>query len=500
MNEQSLSPDSIRGLFSNLLDPSARTALLPLCALTLGVLACLGADLHRSLSRLRPLLVLASLAACAWFQARILVSPIGTVLRGSLHADTTSAAFGLVFVAGGLVAWLASQGYYRRDPKAPLAEHDALLLAALAGMTLMSASNDLLVFFVGLELLSLPLYALVSFRRSQAASVEAGLKYFLLGAFASALYLFGTALLYTSSGTIGLDGLYQFVRDGSAAGHVGSGSDLALYGAALIAASLLFKLSVFPFHAWVPDVYQGSPTPVTALMATGTKAAAFAFLLKACFLLPASASTTLAFLAVATMAIGNLGALAQNDLKRMLAYSGIAHAGTLLLAVAGELGGDPAAGGATRAILFYLAAYVFSAGGAFAVIAALEAGGQRFTRLENLRGLWERKPLAALALALFMLSLGGIPGVGGFWGKWYVFEVLIRADMNLWAIAAILLSVVALAYYLRVVIALFMQPAPEGVVAPRFEHPTAIGMSMALCVAAVLVTGLMPTLVLAYLK
>lgn len=489
------SQSAIGEQFRALFDAPARAALWPLAALSAGVLGCLIVDLHATLARARAAVVFAALAACAWFELRLLQQPVGTVLHGSFHGDATSAAFGLLFVAGGLIAWLASHGYYRRDANAPLAEHDALLLSAVAGMVLMSGANDLLVFFVGLELLSLPLYSLAALRRSRAASVEAGLKYFLLGAFASALYLFGAALIYTASGTISLDALRVLASPGAL--PMGG---LAVLGAALIAASLLFKLSVFPFHAWVPDVYQGSPTPVTALMATGTKAAAFAFLLRASFLLPPSAGTTLAALALVTMAIGNLGALAQDDVKRMLAYSGIAHAGTLLLAVAGELGGDPVAGGATRAIVYYLAAYVFSAGGAFAILAALESGGERFTRLENLRGLWQRKPLAALAFALFMLSLGGIPGAGGFWGKWFVFEVLVRADMSGWAIAGVLMSVVALGYYLRVIIALFMQPAPDGVIAPRIERPASFAFSMALCVSAVLVTGVLPSTLLDWLR
>ncbi|MBM3976494.1 MAG: NADH-quinone oxidoreductase subunit N [Planctomycetes bacterium] len=489
-----LAPEAIASQFRTLFDASAWSAVAPLAALSAGVVLCLITDLSRALAALRGPLVFAALAACAWFQVQLLLHPVGVVLRDSLHGDATSAAFGLLFVAGGLLAWLASHGYYKRDGQAPLAEHDALLLSAVAGMTLMSAANDLLVFFIGLELLSLPLYALSALRRSRAASVEAGLKYFLLGAFTSALFLFGCALIYCATGSIGLDTLRVLAAPGSL-----PMGELALLGSALIAASLLFKLNVFPFHVWVPDVYQGSPTPVTALMATGTKAAAFAFLLRASFLLPASASTTLALLALITLAIGNLGALVQEDFKRMLAYSGIAHAGTLLLAVAGALGGDPVANGATRAIVFYLAAYVFSAGGAFAVLAALEAGGERFTKLENLRGLWQRKPIAALALALFMLSLGGIPGAGGFWGKWFVFEVLVRADMTGWAIAGVLMSVLALAYYLRVIIALFMQPTPAGIVAPRFERPASLGASLVLCVGAVLLTGLLPGMLLGLL-
>jgi len=259
--------------------------------------------------------------------------------------------------------------------------------------------------------------------------------------------------------------------------------------------SVFFKISVFPFHLWVPDVYEGAPTPVTALMATGTKAAAFAFLLNATFLLPASAAMTIAVIAIVTMALGNLGALVQTDVKRMLAYSGIAHAGTVLLVVAAALAGDPQPGGALDAALFYMAAYVFTAAGAFGLLALLEREGEHFTSLDSLRGLARNRPYVAAAMTLFMLSLGGIPLTGGFLGKYLVFYAAVRADLIGVAVVGVLLSVVALGYYLRVIVAMYMQPAPEGLTRQGEASPVALvpaTFAAAACAALVLLLGVLP--------
>jgi NADH-quinone oxidoreductase subunit N len=395
--------------------------------------------------------------------------------------------WGLLFLAATLLAWLYAVGYYREEQPFK-AEHDVLLLIAPAGMMLMVGAGDLLTFFVGLEVLSIPLYALAAFRRARSASVEAGVKYFVLGAFAAALFLYGAGLLYAATGTIALDGI------AAAAPR----TPMALFGAACVAAGLFFKVSVFPFHLWVPDVYQGSPTPVAALMSTGTKAAAFGFLIQIAGILPAGAAGTVAAVALMTMLAGNLGALLQDDVKRMLAYSSVAHAGTLLLLLAGALalraqGGTAAhsAAEAMRAALVYMAAYVFTASGAFGVLALIESDGERFTKLASLRGLARSRPGLAAALSLFMLSLGGIPATGGFLGKWLVFSVLVEAHMIGVAVLGALLSVVALAYYLRVVVALWMQSPPEGQ-APPFAARRSAWIATAACAAGVLLIGVLP--------
>lgn len=483
-----------------LFDARAFDALAPWMALTGGVLLLLLASVLSIPRAIRGFVILAALAAAAALNLRLLAhAPLGPVLAGSFTATHASAAWGLIFIAATAIAWAFSRGYYSED-RAFVPEHDILLLVTPIGMALMAGAQDLIVFFIGLELLSIPLYALAAFRRNRARSVEAGLKYFLLGAFAAAFFLYGAALLYASTGTLsiarmGEEALRQRIFE----------SPMALVGVALIASSLFFKISVFPFHIWVPDVYEGSPTPITGLMATGTKAAGFAFLLNGANLLPSSAATSVAWIALLTMAVGNLGALAQSDVKRMLAYSGIAHAGTLLLVLAGFLayGGDELERGrfldqAARASIFYMAAYVATAGGAFGLLALLEREG-RGTSVESLRGLASRRPVVAAALTLFMLSLGGMPATGGFLGKWFVFSIAVRADLIAISVIGVLLSVVAFAYYLRIVVAMYMQ-APvelplEHVSRKHDEHErTLLPATIAsfACATFVIALGVMP--------
>lgn len=477
----------LQTLFERTFDASATAATAPMIALGLGLLLFLLVDVVDALRAARPLVFVGSILVSLGFELRLLVAdaPPGPVLDGSFHADATTALFGCLFLVGTLLAWAYGVGYYRVDA-AFKAEHDALMLAAPVGMMLMVGATDLVVFFVGLELLSLPLYALAAFRRARADSVEAGVKYFLLGAFASATFLYGAAMLYNATGTVSLAAMAQ--------ADLGAGT--APIGLALLAASLFFKVSVFPFHLWVPDVYQGSPTPVTALMATGTKAAAFGFLvLRVVPLLPADAATLVSLIALVTMALGNLGALVQEDFKRMLAYSGVAHAGTLLLVVAGALAGAEL-GGASRAVAFYMTAYLFTATGAFGLIALLEADGERFTRIQSWSGLGRSRPGVAAAMTLFLLSLGGIPFTGGFLGKWFAFSVLVEADLIGTAVVGALLSVVALAYYLRLVIVIWMQPAPEGELPPMTTRPLTAGLATLVCAAFVVATGILPALFL----
>jgi NADH-quinone oxidoreductase subunit N len=452
----------------------------PMLCVTAGILLAILAEVLPGFKPARHVAFLVSLCAAVLFEMRILGAPQGTIFQGTFSADRASALWGILFCFSGLLAWLYSRRYYREE-KSFLAEHDILMLCSVLGMMLMAGAEDLLTFFVGLELLSVPLYSLACFRRIRMESVEAGLRYFLLGAFAAGLFLFGTALVYVSTGSISLAGIRE----------AGLTDNMALLGAALLASALFFKVSVFPFQFWVPDVYQGSPTPVTVFMATGTKAAAFAFLMKVVFLLPPSAAGLLSVMAIATMAIGNLGALIQEDLKRMLGYSSVAHAGTLLLVVTASLVGDPQAGAPLQAALYYMAAYVFTAAGAFGLIAMLEGSGEHFTKLESLRGLGTRRPMLAGALSLFMLSLGGFPATGGFFGKYFVFSSTLRADMTTAAVLGVLLSVVALGYYLRVIMTMWMRPEIEGQAPPSAYRPAA-NFATGLCVFFVLALGFAP--------
>ncbi|MBK8978205.1 MAG: NADH-quinone oxidoreductase subunit N [Planctomycetes bacterium] len=465
-------------------DADTLWAVSPAIALALGVLVLLMVGVVTHARWARGAVVAGTLGLSAVLQVVVLGDPPGAVFDGTFMADHASGLWGLLFLCGTAVAWLYSLNYYGEDRPYKV-EHDVMMLTTPIGMMLMAGAQDLLLFFVGLELLSVPLYALCAFRRNRTRSVEAGLKYFLLGAFGAAFYLYGAALIFSATGTLSLAVLKDF----------GSFSTLAMSGVALLMASVFFKISVFPFHLWVPDVYEGAPTPVTALMATGTKAAAFAFLLRVTFLLPESAAMTVATIAIVTMALGNLGALVQQDVKRMLAYSGVAHAGTVLLVVAAALGGDRQPHGALDAALYYMAAYVFTAAGAFGLLAMLEQGGDRFTHIDNLRGLARRRPYTAAALTLFMLSLGGIPLTGGFLGKYLVFYSAVRADMIGVAVIGVLLSVVALGYYLRVVVALYMQPEPAslaGVAVPARRTLLPASFATGACAALVLLLGVLP--------
>ena len=472
-------------LLNTLFDRAAMTALGPMLALSIGALLLLLCGIVTVPAIVRCVVVVATLAVSAAMQVRMLMASEmpGAVLDGTFVADRATAVWGLIFVAVTALAWAYSRHYYAED-KPFQNEHDVLMLVTAVGMSLMAGAQDLIVFFIGLELLSIPLYALAAFRRNRTTSVEAGLKYFLLGAFAAAFFLYGAALLYTSTGTLSIAKLSQAPLASRLAE-----SPLALVGMALIVASLFFKVSVFPFHIWVPDVYEGSPTPVTGLMATGTKAAAFAFVLNAVVLLPHASAPSVAWIAVLTMAAGNFGALAQTDFKRMLAYSGVAHAGTLLLAVAGAVAGDSQAHGALQASLFYMAAYVATAGGAFGLIALLEQEGEHMTSVDSLRGLGRRRPYVASALTLFMLSLGGIPATGGFLGKYLVFAVAVRAHMVPMAVLGVLLSVIALGYYLRIIVAMWMQPPLADAPQPS-THALVVPAAIATTVCAVLVLAL----------
>ncbi len=477
--------------FADIYSGDTARAVGPMAALAVGVMAVLLAEIWRPLRALKPLLFLTALAVSAGLLVGHMNDEPGRVFEGTFLADRATALWGFLFLISTGLAWVYSRGYYQREEEPFLGEHDALMLTAPVGMMLMVGARDLLVFFVGLELLSIPLYALAAFRRARTVSVEAGIKYFLLGTFATGLLLYGTALLYVGQGTLSIDEIIASGLNGT----------LSTIGVALIASAIFFKVSVFPFHLWVPDVYQGSPTPVTALMATGTKAAAFGFLIGAGLMIPSEGATLIGVLALITIAAGNLGALVQDDLKRMLAYSGVAHAGTLLLVLAGLLALDrpDAMRDAMNAGLFYMGAYVFAATGAFGILALLEADGERFTKLDSLRGLAKTRPGAAAALALFMLSLGGIPATGGFLAKWFVFSVLVDARMIAIAVIGALLSVVALGYYLRVLITIYMQPADENLAPPRTLRPFTAGVATVLCALFTLLMGVLPGLFLSQL-
>jgi NADH-quinone oxidoreductase subunit N len=377
---------------------------------------------------------------------------------------------------------LLSLGYLERE-RLLAPEYYVLILLATAGMMFLGGAEDLIVLFLGLELMSVAVYVLAGFNRGNAFSAEAALKYFLIGAFASGFLLYGIALVYGATGTTNL----------SLAGAQLAGKPLPLMaalGLGLLLIGFGFKVAAVPFHMWAPDVYDGSPTPVTGFMATGVKAAAFAALVRVLMeTFPSAAGVwqpIVAGLAIASMVLGNFAALGQRSLKRMLAYSSVAHAGYLLTAV------WPGTQTAAAAVLLYLLAYSLTTLASFGFLAALGRGGERDVTLDDIAGLAATRPGIAFGLTVCMLSLLGIPGTFGFIGKWYILSAVVAEGHYILPVILVLTSVVSAGYYLPVIMAMYMRPAPS---ADRYAGvrlpPAALG-AMALTVAAVLVFGVWP--------
>jgi NADH-quinone oxidoreductase subunit N len=390
-----------------------------------------------------------------------------------------------LFLGAAAVTVFFSFDYLEREQLlAP--EYYLLLVFATIGMMLMAGGEDLIVIFLGLELMSVSVYVLAGIDRRSPRAAEAALKYFLLGAFASAFLLYGIALAYGATGTTNLTLI------GVQVSSLGlQGSPLLLVGLGLLLVGFGFKVAAVPFHMWAPDVYDGAPTPVTGFMATAVKAAAFAALARV--LIEAFSATApwtgiVTGLAVLTMIVGNLVALAQRSLKRMLAYSSIAHAGYLLVAVAA---GPPPSQG-TAAVLFYLAAYGLTTVAAFALLAAKGRHGESDVQIDDLAGLSADRPWLAFALAVCMLSLLGFPGTAGFIGKWYILAAAVAAGKGWLAALLVLASVVSAGYYLPVIMAMYMRQAPF----PQAHAGVRLGRlgaaALAVCVAAVLYFGIRP--------
>jgi NADH-quinone oxidoreductase subunit N len=403
-----------------------------------------------------------------------------SLFGGMFVHDGFTVFFTLLFCTIGAFAVLLSWDYARRT-QIDLAEYYALLLSAVLGMILMAATNDLITIFLGLELMSLSLYVLVGFRRSSLESNEAALKYFLLGAFASGFFLYGIALLYGATGTTNLARIAEFL-----AGSPLAANPLLVAGGLLLLTGFFFKAAAVPFHMWTPDAYEGAPTSVTAFMSVGAKAAAFAALVRVALRafggMPPDWLPAVSAVAVLTMTVGNVTALLQNNLKRMLAYSSIAHAGYVLVAVAA---GGPRGGSAA---LFYLAVYSFMNLGAFGALTLLGRGRQERVLLADVAGLGFREPLLGLALTVFLISLGGIPPTAGFMGKVYVFGTALQAGLVPLVIVGVLNSVISVYYYLRVTVAMYMEE-PRGEAAPiSWAAPGRI--ALALSVIAVIWFGI----------
>lgn len=397
--------------------------------------------------------------------------------RFSSDALLLGISFGITVIS---LRWVERQGIL-----AP--EYYPLVMLSTVGMMLLAGAADLITLFLGLEVMSIAVYVLSGFDRTRRASAEAALKYFLIGAFASGFLLYGIALLYGATGqfNLGLIGAQLSATEPTM---------MAKAGVALLLIGLAFKIGAVPFHSWVPDVYEGAPTPVTAFMMSGVKAAAFFALARLLAeALPGYVDLwrpVIAGLAIATMLIGNLVALAQQSIKRMLAYSAIAHAGYLLLALWSQ------SDAGTAAVLVYLLAYALTIVVAFGILASIERAGARTVLISDLEGLYSVRPFASLGLTVCMLSLLGFPGTFGFIGKWYVIAAPLGQGEVILPVIAMLASGISIGYYLPVVLAMTLKPTRTRSAHQTIRFPTPAKIVVALGVVAILVLGVWPRTVL----
>ncbi len=464
-------------------------ALLPIAILATGGLLLLLSEVFLTSVRRGYQSVLTLVVSVLAALVAALSAPAGAIFGGQATVDTFS-TFITVIVCGGvaLSALLSAGWLHARDSER--GEYYALTLFAASGMALVGMAADLLVAFVAIEIMSLSTYSLTAYVRRGRRPAEAAFKYMILGAVSSALLLYGSSLIYGATGTT----LFSALR-----GAASSGSMLKLGGLGLVAAGLAFKIGAVPFHAWVPDVYEGAPTPVTAFMAAGVKAAAFALLARL-FLSaqggPGAADLSfqnvLSVLAVLTMIAGNLLALPQRSVKRMLAYSSIGHAGYLLVGVISARA-DGSRAMALAGVLFYLAAYTATVIGAFAVVGALEQRGRgdaepdKAWDLARFSGLARRRPALAFAMTVFLLSLAGVPPTAGFVAKMYLFQAAVGAQLYGLAVVGVLSSILGAFYYLRVVVHMYMQPA-EGT--EELVAGPAVAFALGIAAVVVVVFGL----------
>lgn len=494
---------------SNDLLPVLPAALLTGGAIVLMLTEVFLAAASRTYQAMLAVLVSSTAAVIAWRNAG---EEPRAVLQGFAVLDPFSSYLTMMVCVATALAVLLASGFLKHR-NAERGEFYALVLFSAAGMSLLGLSAELITLFINLEVMSIATYALTAFLRRGPRPSEAGFKYFILGAFASSLMLYGAALLYGATGTTMLTRL-----GGALPEAVRTAPGLVYAGFGLIAAGFAFKVAAVPFHMWTPDVYEGAPTPVTALMSVGVKAAAVVALVRTFLFItrgldPQIPYIVLSALALMTMVGGNLLALPQRSVKRMLAYSSVAHAGYLLLGVAalfapaassqtsGVLAAVPLLGDRPsvapevyRGLLFYLLGYTVTAIGAFGTLGAIERREDEARAntwdLEKLAGLAQRQPAWAAAMAAFMLSLAGIPPTVGFLGKLLLFGAAVDAGMLGLAVVGILSSVVGVYFYLRVVVYMYMRPAPSETL-PSFRSWTT-EVALAVSAVAVVVLGVMP--------
>ncbi len=406
-----------------------------------------------------------------------------SAFNGMVTLDGFSTFLNVLFLGTSLLGIAIAYGYLKRMGL-ERGEYYTLMLFSISGMMLMAQAADLIVIFLALELLSIPLYVLAAFARPRADSEEAGLKYFLLGAFATGFVVYGIALVFGATGATALSGIAAAVAAGTFTKY------LLLIGAALILVGFSFKVAAVPFHMWTPDVYQGAPTPVTGFMAVGAKAAGFAALLRVFVTAFPSLYVDLVpvlwALAALTMLIGNLVAISQTNIKRMLAYSSIAHAGYILMAFV-PYGQPQVVPDAVASALFYLVTYAITSFGAWSMVIALEKSDAKGLEISDYAGLGRRKPALAAAMTIFMLSLTGMPPTLGLVGKFYLFRTVIAGGFIGLAIVGVLTSLISAYYYLRVVVVMYMR---EG--EPQTESEPWLDLTTATAAVATVVLSFLP--------
>jgi NADH-quinone oxidoreductase subunit N len=411
----------------------------------------------------------------------------GAAFNNMLIIDGFAGFFRVLVIAVGLVAVLSSIDYLRRE-RANAGEYYALILFSIVGQCVMVTANELIMIFIGLEISSIASYILAGYLRDDPRNNESALKYFLLGSFATAFLLYGVAWIYGLTGSTNLAVIGKAIS-GSAAPSI----TLLGASAALMFVGFGFKISVAPFQIWAPDVYQGAPAPVSAFLSVGPKAAAFAILVRTFMTAFGSiAPRWEPFLwasALATMFIGNLAALQQTNIKRMLAYSSIAHAGYVLVAITAH------SGIGTSAVMFYMAAYATTNLGAFAVVSYFSRKGERYVGIEDFAGLAQRQPMIAAMMTIFLLSLVGVPLTGGFFGKFYIFKAALDANLVWLTVLGLLNSAIAAYYYLRILVVMYMKDPTETT---ADLQPAGMPLQIAVYASALgtLVLGIFPGLVL----
>ncbi len=441
-------------------------------------------DEERSQKTLGVIALIGTLAALA---ATIFMSHYpGLAFWNMIRVDSFSVFFHFLVITIAALVILTSYEYMTVQ-RIWAGEYYGLILFGVVGMALMSSAVELVLIFIALEISSISTYVLAGFRRREASSSESSLKYFLLGSFATAFFLYGIALMFGATGSTNIILISQALHSGAPI--------LAYVAMALMFVGLGFKIASAPFHIWTPDVYEGAPAPIVGLMSTGPKAAVFAVLLRILFQANTPGRFWLIWVSAAlSMTLGNIAALVQTNIKRLLAYSSIAHAGYLLVAFA--VPQDALANIGISAAMFYTAAYAAMNVGAFAVVSHFAAAGERYVALEDYAGLGRRSPLLAATLTIFLLSLIGIPITGGFFAKFYVFSAALRANLVGLTIIGVINSAIGAYYYLRVIVVMYMREPREKV--PVAPVPASLGIALAITVMATIYLGVLPGRVVDY--